>query len=59
MCGKRTQSTGLKRIWAQSFGTNVSFSNTCPTGTCIQLLFAMIQNAESEVPNATMAVENR
>ena len=30
-----------------------------PTGACIQLLLAMIQNAESVVPSATIAVENR
>jgi hypothetical protein len=57
--GNRTQSTGLKRILNQSFGAKTPFSNTYPTGTCIQLLLPMIQNAETMVPNATIAVENR
>ncbi len=59
MCGKRTHTTGLNRILAQSYGAKASFSITYPVGTCIQLLLTMIQNAESVVPNATMAVENK
>ncbi len=59
MCGNRTQTTGLNVILNQSFGTNCPFSIAYPVGTCIQLLLAMIQNAESVVPNATMAVENK
>src|SRR5580692_5812988 len=59
ICGNRTQSTGLNRIAAQSLGTNVPFCTTWPSGTCIQLLLAMIQKAESVVPSATIAVDNK
>ena len=59
MCGKRTHSTGLNRILNQSSGAKAPFSITYPTGTCIQLLLAMIQKAESVVPNATIAVEKQ
>ena len=59
ICGKRTHSTGLRTILAQSSATKTPFSTVSPNGTCIQLLLAMIQKAESVVPKATMAVENR
>jgi hypothetical protein len=59
MCGKRTHNAGLNTIFPQSVGTNVRFSRTVPNGACIQLLLAMIQNADSVVPRATIAVENK
>jgi hypothetical protein len=59
ICGKRTQTTGLKMIAAQSSGANCPFTIAYPTGTCIQLLLTMIQKAENVVPSATIAVENR
>src|SRR5215475_10566379 len=43
ICGKRTQTTGLKMILAQSLGAKTPFSKASPVGTCIQLLFIMIQ----------------
>src|SRR5262249_59152458 len=59
MCGKRTQTTGLKRIAAQSSGAYCPFTLAYPTGTCIQLLLTRIQKAENVVPSATIAVENK
>jgi hypothetical protein len=59
MCGNRTHTIGLKMILAQSVGTKAPFSTAYPTGTCIQLLLTMIQKADSVVPSATIAVENR
>jgi len=54
MCPKRTSATGFRTIAAQSSGTNTPCASICvPTGTCIQLLLTMIQNAESVVASAT------
>ena len=40
-------------------GETGHFAGRSLTGTCIQLLLTMIQNAESVVPSDTIAVENR
>ena len=58
--GNRTRTAGLRMMAAQSVGTKMPLaSKAYPVGDCIQLLLTMIQNAESVVPSATIAVENR
>ena len=53
MCGKRTHTTWLKMIAAQSVGTNTPFCTTYPTGCYIHELLTRIQNADIVVPAAT------
>ena len=54
MCGQRTICTGPVVIAHQSTGTIRPSTISWPTGTCIQLLLARIQNDENIVPSATM-----
>src|SRR5947207_11679576 len=54
MCGQRTIMTGPVTIAHQSDGMILPSTIVCPTGTCIQLLLARIQNEENIVPSETM-----
>src|SRR5438552_18755090 len=54
MCGQRTRMTDPVTIAHQSAGMILPSTIVCPTGTCIQLLFAIIQNEENIVPSETM-----
>ena len=59
MCVKRYGNDGLK-ITALQLPAMICPSETAyPAGVCIQELSARIQNAESDVPTATIRVENR
>jgi hypothetical protein len=46
-------------IARQSLGTSLPSTISWPTGTCIQLLLARIQNDDAMVPSATMQQANR
>ena len=59
MCGQRTHMTGPVVIAHQSSGTNLPSTTAWPTGTCIQLLFARIQNDDSMVPTETMQQDRK
>jgi len=54
MCGQRTICTGPRTICIQSAGTILPSMISWPSGTCIQLLLARIQNDENMVPSETM-----
>ena len=54
MCGHRTICTGPSTICIQSLGMILPSTRVWPSGTCIQLLFARIQNDENIVPSETM-----
>ncbi len=54
MCGQRTIMTGPVTIAHQSAGMILPSTMVWPSGTCIQLLLARIQNEENIVPSDTM-----
>ena len=54
MCGQRTIITGPSTISRQSAGMILPSTIVWPSGTCIQLLLARIQNDENIVPSETM-----
>jgi hypothetical protein len=54
MCGQRTRMIGPVVIVHQSTGTILLSTIVWPSGTCIQLLLARIQNDENIVPSATI-----
>ena len=54
MCGQRTIMTGPVTIAHQSAGIILPSTILWPSGTCIQLLLARIQNEENIVPSDTM-----
>ena len=54
MCGQRTSWTGPSTIASQSVGTISPSTIACPSGACIQLLLARIQNEEAMVPSDTI-----
>src|SRR4030095_658848 len=54
MCGQRTIITGPSTMACQSAGMIFPSTIVWPTGTCIQLLLARIQNDENIVPSDTM-----
>lgn len=59
MCSQRIRNTGPQMIASQSLGMILPSTISWPTGTCIQLLLARIQNDDAMVPSATMQQENR
>jgi hypothetical protein len=59
MCGQRTRMMGPKMIAHQLSGTILPSIMACPSGTCIQLLFARIQNEENIVPMETMQQDRK
>ena len=59
MCGQRTRMMGPKMMAHQLSGTSLPSTTTWPSGTCIQLLFARIQNEESIVPMETMQQDRK
>src|SRR5262249_35456620 len=54
MCGQRTRMIGPVVIAHQSAGIILPSTIVWPSGTCIQLLLARIQNEENIVPSETM-----
>jgi hypothetical protein len=54
MCIHRIRNTGPLMIAVQLLGMILSLMIWWPTGTCIQLLLAMIQNEEAIVPSEIM-----
>ena len=54
MCGQRTIITDPSTISLQSAGMILPSTIVWPSGTCIQLLLARIQNDENIVPSETM-----
>ena len=54
MCGQRTRMIGPVVIAHQSAGMILPSTIVWPSGTCIQLLLARIQNDENIVPSETM-----
>ena len=54
ICGQRTRMTGPVVIVHQSAGMILPSTMVWPSGTCIQLLLARIQNEENIVPSETM-----
>src|ERR1700754_4628493 len=54
MCGQRTRMIGPVAIAHQSAGMMRPSTMAWPSGTCIQLLLARIQNDENIVPSETM-----
>ena len=59
MCGQRTPTMGPVVIAHQLSGTILPSIMACPSGTCIQLLFARIQNEENIVPAETMQQDRK
>ena len=59
MCGQRTIITAPSTISRQSAGMISPSTISCPTGTCIQLLLARIQNDDAMVPSVTMQQARR
>jgi hypothetical protein len=59
MCSQRMWKTGPQMIASQSLGTSLPATIAWPTGTCIQLLLARIQNDDAMVPSATMQQATR
>ena len=59
ICGQRTRTIGPVTIDHQSAGTNLPSTMTWPSGTCIQLLLARIQNDDSMVPRETMQQDKK
>jgi len=54
ICGQRTRMIGPVVIAHQSAGMILPSMTVWPSGTCIQLLLARIQNEENIVPSETM-----
>ena len=54
MCIQRIRKTEPPMIAAQLLGMILPSTIWWPTGTCIQLLLAMIQNVEAMVPSEIM-----
>ena len=59
MCSQRIWKIGPQMISSQSLGMILPSTISWPTGTCIQLLLARIQNDDPIVPRATMQHEKR
>src|SRR5262245_44871644 len=59
MCGQRTRMIEPVVMVHQSAGIILPSMIVCPSGTCIQLLLARIQNEENIVPSESRQQANR